>query len=134
MVQNEIKNYFINFLNRKGKKSKIEKIYNQLLLDLKKNNNNNPKNIFDNSINNLRPKIEIKQVSRFKSIIVPLKKKKQINISLNWLTDSYIKSKNNKNKVLINEIISTFNKESSSYQKKISLYKESQKFKFNIKK
>ena len=36
MVQNEIKKYFINFLNKKGKKSKTEKLYLELLLDLKK--------------------------------------------------------------------------------------------------
>lgn len=134
MAQNETKNYFINFLNRKGKKSKIEKVYNNLLLNLKKKKKNNPEIILKNSIDVLRPKTEVKAISRFKSVITPIRKKKQINTSIKWLTHSFNENKINRDSHLVNEIVNTLNKESKSYEKKISLYKESQKFKFNFKK
>ena len=134
MVQNENKSFFINYLNKKGKRNKIEKIYNNLLINLKKQKKGNPNSSFDSAIRNLRPKIDIKNISRFKSIIIPIKKKKQINLSLEWLTDSFSKNKVNKEGHLLNEFLNTLEFKSDSYNKKVTIYKNSQKFKYNIQK
>ncbi len=133
MVQNENKHFFINYLNRKGKKNKTEKIYNNLLINLKRKKKEKPNNFFENNIKTLQTKIDIKNVSRYKSIIVPIKKTKQINLSLKWLTESFLKNKINKNEYLLNEFLNTLEHKSASYEKKMTIYKNSQKFKYNIK-
>jgi ribosomal protein S7 len=131
MVQNENKHFFINYLNKKGKKNKTEKIYNNLLINLKRKKKEKPDNFFEDTIKTLQPKIDIKNISRYKSIIVPVKKTKQINLSLKWLTESFLKNKINKNEHLLNEFLNTLEFKSSSYEKKMSIYKNSQKFKYN---
>lgn len=131
MVQNENKHFFINYLNKKGKKNKTEKIYNNLLINLKRKKKEKPYNFFEDTIKTLQPKIDIKNISRYKSIIVPVKKTKQINLSLKWLTESFLKNKINKNEHLLNEFLNTLEFKSSSYEKKMSIYKNSQKFKYN---
>lgn len=133
MVQNENKYYFINYLNKKGKKNKIEKIYNSILIDLKTKKRQQPNIFFEKAIKILQPKIDIKNVSKFKSVVIPIKKEKQVNLAIKWLTESFLKNKINKNKYLVNEIINTLSLKSNSYEKKVTIYKNSQKFKYNNK-
>ena len=134
MVQNENKHTFINFLTRKGKKGKIEKIYKNVLLNLKqpKKLNKKPTIIFDDVLTILKPKVQMKAISRFKSTIQPMKETRQTFIALKWLTSKSVIKYKNKAQSITTEIQNTLNKTSQSYLQKTDIYQEAQKLKFML--
>lgn len=122
MEQKKIKNSLINYINKKGKKVKSEKIYNKLLISLKKKVENDPKVIMEKVIENLSPKMSIKSLKKGRTLAYYLKEKNQINMSIKWLCiTNNIKSKDLL-KNLIKEISNTFNNKSDSLSKKKELY------------
>lgn len=80
------KNHLINISLKKGKKTKIEKIYKNLYIVLKKKLKKHPQLIVNKVIENIMPKVEIKKVSRYMSVPVYIKPLKQIKTSIKWLT------------------------------------------------
>ena len=137
MVQKKcnIKNNFINFITKKRKKSKVNNLYNNILFNLKKKNKKKPQPIFDASIIKLQPKIKLVKISKFKSAIMHLNEKKQLNTAIKWLIEpTYKKISSKKEKIICEEIMNIQNKIGETYNKKKNLYKDSQKFKYNIKK
>ena len=133
MEQNIIKKLFVKTLTKKGKKNKIEKVYKNLLLNIKINKKQNSINILKKSIENLLPKMEIKKVSKYKSKIVLLNNEKQLKKSIKWLTTNNISNKKvNKENIILNEVLDTLNKNSKSYKQKVEICKEAQKMKYSV--
>lgn len=134
MVPNGNKATFLNFLNKKGKKGKIEKVYNNLLLTLKHTDKTqtNPNLIFNNVLTSLKPKLKIQKISRFKSLIKPVKKSQQIFTALKWLTESSKLLKTDQVSSITNEIFNTLYKKSQSYRQKILWYKSVQQLKYTL--
>lgn len=131
MVQNENKQLFLKFLNRKGKKGKIEKIYANLFLNLKQQNKN-PHTLFKQSVTLLQPKVQSKKISRFQTTLTPISKTKQTSLALKWLTESFSENQLNKINFLTTEIINTTTKTSKSYQTKLKQYHEIRKLRFTL--
>lgn len=130
MVRNENKTTFLNFLNKKGKKGKIEKIYSGMLLNLKYYKQKNPQKIFNTVLTDLKPKLQIKKISRFKSTLRPLKKSRQTFTALQWLTEP--SKQKNRLESITTEVFDTLYHKSQSYRKKILWYKDTQKLKYTL--
>jgi ribosomal protein S7 len=133
--ESKIKKLFINVLLKKGKKTKSENIFKNILINLKKITKQKPSFILLKCINNLVPKL--------KTISLPNKKKgkkrkkdlyflmflnedKQIKISINWL---FLNS-NLEN--IVNEIIQTSKNKSKTINFKKEYYRNIKKLKFNL--
>jgi ribosomal protein S7 len=131
----KIKKLFINVLLKKGKKTKSENIFKNILINLKKITKQKPSFVLLKCINNLVPKL--------KTISLPNKKKgkrrkkdlyflmflnedKQIKISINWLF--YNSSLEN----IENEIIQTSKNKSKTINFKKEYYRNIKKLKFNL--
>lgn len=131
----KIKKLFINVLLKKGKKTKSENIFKNILIKLKKISKQKPSFILLKCINNLVPKL--------KTISLPNKKKgkkrkkdlyflmflnedKQITISINWLFS------NSNLENIENEIIQTSKYKSKTINFKKQYYKDIKKLKFNL--
>ena len=129
----KIKKMFLNMLLKKGKKNISEKLYNNILMDIKKKTKQNPNNILFECIENLSPKIKIinipndkrKKKKKDQYYLIFLEKEKQIKISLLWVF------KNLKN--ISKEIIDTSNNKSKSIDLKKKMYEEINKLHHNIK-
>lgn len=133
----KIKKIFINNLLKKGKKNNSEKIFKNILIDLKKKTKQKPMFILLKSIKNLLPKLKIISIPNKKRNRNKKKKKdsyflmylnfnKQIQQSIQLL----IKNSNIKN--ILNEIIETSQNKSKSINAKKKVYKNIRKLKFNI--
>ncbi len=131
----KIKKLFINVLLKKGKKTKSENIFKNILINLKKVTKQKPSFILLKCINNLVPKL--------KTISLPNKKKgkkrkkdlyflmflnedKQIKTSINWLFS------NSNLENIVNEIIQTSKNKSKTINFKKEYYKDIKKLKFNL--
>ena len=137
MVQKNynIKNHFINSITKQGKKTKVNNLYNNILFNLKKKKKNNPKPIFEASIAKILPKIKLTKISKFKSTILPLNEEKQLNTAIKWLIEPTNKKISlNKERIILEEILNIQNKTGITQEKKKTLYRDAQKFKYNIKK
>lgn len=138
MVQKEdiIKNNLVSILTKKGKKNKVTKIYNNLIINLKKNIKKNPTDSLQKIVKNVKPLVEVKKISKYKSIVLFMKSKKRLNTSIRWLTESLKLKHKTKYKKLNDEFINSYRKNSfsESLKKKKEIYKQSQKLKFNFKK
>lgn len=131
--EHKIKQLFINLLLKKGKKTNSERIFNKILIQLKKKTKQKPIFILLKAINNLLPKLKTinipnKKKSKKKNsfFLIFLEKEKQIKISILWL----LKNSNIKN--ITTEIIQTSNKKSKTIQEKKKYYHEIKKLKFNL--
>lgn len=133
--ESKIKKLFINVLLKKGKKTKSENIFKNILVNLKKVTKQKPSFILLKCINNLVPKL--------KTISLPNKKKgkrrkkdlyflmflnedKQIKISINWLFS------NSNLENIVNEIIQTSKNKSKTINFKKEYYRDIKKLKFNL--
>lgn len=133
--ESKIKKLFINVLLKKGKKTKSENIFKNILINLKKITKQKPSFILLKCINNLVPKL--------KTISLPNKKKgkkrkkdlyflmflnedKQIKISINWLFS------NSSLENIVNEIIQTSKNKSKTINFKKEYYRDIKKLKFNL--
>ena len=133
--ESKIKKLFINVLLKKGKKTKSENIFKNILINLKKITKQKPSFILLKCINNLVPKL--------KTISLPNKKKgkkrkkdlyflmflnedKQIKISINWL---FLNSNLGN---IVNEIIQTSKNKSKTINFKKEYYRNIKKLKFNL--
>lgn len=133
--EHKIKKLFINVLLKKGKKTKSEYIFKNILINLKKITKQKPSFVLFKCINNLVPKL--------KTISLPNKKKgkkrkkdlyflmflnedKQIKTSINWL---FLNS-NLEN--IVNEIIQTSKNKSKTINFKKEYYRDIKKLKFNL--
>lgn len=138
---NNIKNIFIQMLLKKGKKSIAENIYNNILINLLKKTKQKPIFILIKTIDNLSQTLKLinipigkrrrkKKQSRY--FLIFLNEKKQIKNSINLILSFSRKRRTNFLKNITNEILSTFNKKSKSIQKKLEIYKEINKLRYNI--
>lgn len=134
MVQNENKHTFINFLTRKGKKGKIEKLHKQILVNLKHTTKlkTKPTQILNQVVTTLKPKVQVKALSRFKTTIQPMKPSRQSFTALKWLTEKALMKSTHAVSTLTTEINQTLGKTSPSYLKKMTVYQEAQKLKFTL--
>lgn len=84
---NQIKNKFINLYFKKGKISKTEKWYNNLLFTLKKNNNTKiqPQKLVDHAVLKLSKPLYLHQLTTHKYKIKYQTKIKQISSSIKLL-------------------------------------------------
>lgn len=128
----KIKKLFLNILLKKGLKIKAEKIFNNILFDLKKQTKQKPFFILIKAIKKLLPKI--------KTIAIPKKKKQHNKHFLIFLTlDKQIKKSiiwlflNSNLKTVVSEIIKTSKNKSKTINTKKKHYLEIKKQKFNLK-
>jgi ribosomal protein S7 len=137
-----IKDIFIKLLLKEGKKHISEKIFNNILINLKNKTKQKPKFILIKTIQNLSPKLKLisvpvgkrktkKKNSRSRYFLMFLNEEKQIKISINWIL-SFSKTNKNFTQNIINEILETFNNKSKSIEKKKQMYTEIKKLKYNI--
>lgn len=135
-----IEDIFIKILLKNGKKSIAEKLFQNILILLKKKTKQKPNFILIKTIQNLSPKLKLisvpvgkkkKKNSKNRYFLMFLNEEKQIKISIIWLL-SFSKSKNFIQNIS-NEILETFNKKSKSIEKKKQMYTEIKKLKYNIK-
>ena len=134
---NQIKDIFIKILLKDGKKYISEKIFNNILINLKNKTKQKPHFILIKAIDNLAPKIKVISISngrkhRNKNFLMFLTEEKQIKTAVTWiLSCSNIKSKNIINNIS-QEILKTSKNKSESLKKKKKMYKEIKKLKYNI--
>lgn len=129
--QNEnIKNLIIKTLIKKGKKTKSNKFYTNLLINLRKKVKVNPEQFLFNVVINNSPQLKIKKISIKKSIIKIPNEKEQIQTISKWLCLQKKKTLN----VLksTDEIIKTFQGTSNTLNLKTSLYKQVDKLKYDL--
>ena len=131
----KIKKLFINILLKKGKKTKSENIFKNILINIKKTTKQKPNFILLKCINNLVPKLKTISLPNKKKgkkkkkdlyFLMFLNENKQIKISINWL---FLNS-NLEN--IVNEIIQTSKYKSKTINFKKEYYKDIKKLKFNL--
>ena len=139
---NLIKNSFIKMLLKKGKKSIAENLYNNILIELRKNTKQKPLFILIKTIDILAPKLKLIHIPiskrrtrkrKNKYFLMFLNKEKQIKDAINWILFFSRKKKTNFLKNILKEILGTFNNKSQSIIKRDNIYIEIQKLKYNIK-
>ena len=130
----KIKKLFINILLKKGKKINSEKIFKNILIQLKKETKQKPNFILIKAINNLLPKLKTislpnkkQQKKKDLHFLMFLNKDKQIQTSIKWLMHN-VTLKN-----INNEIIQTSKNKSKTIQTKKQYYKKIKRLKFNLK-
>jgi ribosomal protein S7 len=133
--ESKIKKLFINVLLKKGKKTKSENIFKNILINLKKVTKQKPNFILLKCINNLVPKLKTISLPNRKKgkkkkkdlyFLMFLNEDKQIKISINWL---FLNSNLNN---IVNEIIQTSKTKSKTINFKKEYYRDIKKLKFNL--
>lgn len=133
--EHKIKKLFVNILLKKGKKTKSENIFKNILINLKKITKQKPSFILLKSINNLVPKLKTinlpnkkKGKKRKKDLyfLMFLNEEKQIKTSINWLFS------NSNLENIVNEIIQTSKNKSKTINFKKEYYRDIKKLKFNL--
>jgi ribosomal protein S7 len=133
--ESKIKKLFINVLLKKGKKTKSENIFKNILINLKKVTKQKPNFILLKCINNLVPKLKTISLPNRKKgkkkkkdlyFLMFLNEDKQIKISINWL---FLNSNLNN---IVNEIIQTSKNKSKTINFKKEYYRDIKKLKFNL--
>jgi ribosomal protein S7 len=133
--ESKIKKLFINVLLKKGKKTKSENIFKNILINLKKVTKQKPNFILLKCINNLVPKLKTISIPNRKKgkkkkkdlyFLMFLNEDKQIKISINWLFS------NSNLDNIVNEIIQTSKNKSKTINFKKEYYRDIKKLKFNL--
>jgi ribosomal protein S7 len=131
----KIKKLFINILLKKGKKTKSENIFKNILINIKKTTKQKPNFILLKCINNLVPKLKTISLPNKKKgkkkkkdlyFLMFLNENKQIKTSVKWL---FLNS-NLQN--IVNEIIQTSKYKSKTINFKKEYYRDIKKLKFNL--
>jgi len=133
--ENNIKKLFINILLKKGKKTKSENIFKNILINLKKITKQKPGFVLLKCINNLGPKLKTISLPNKKRgkkrkkdlyFLMFLNEDKQIKISINWLFS------NSNLENIVNEIIQTSKNKSKTINFKKEYYRDIKKLKYNL--
>lgn len=131
----KIKKLFINILLKKGKKTKSENIFKNILINIKKTTKQKPNFILLKCINNLVPKLKTISLPNKKKgkkkkkdlyFLMFLNENKQIKTSVKWL---FLNS-NLQN--IVSEIIQTSKYKSKTINFKKEYYRDIKKLKFNL--
>lgn len=132
----KINKLFINMLLKRGKKTRSENIFKNILINLKKTTKQKPNFILFKSIDNLLPKLKAisipnkkrnkKKKKKDRYFLMLLDEDKQIKKSIFWLL------LNSNLKTVVNEIIQTSKNKSKTINTKKQYYKNIKKLKFNI--
>nr|YP_009178787.1 ribosomal protein S7 [Peronospora tabacina]ALJ78442.1 ribosomal protein S7 [Peronospora tabacina]ALJ78489.1 ribosomal protein S7 [Peronospora tabacina] len=132
----KIKKLFINMLLKKGKKTRSENIFKNILINLKKTTKQKPNFILFKAIDNLLPKLKAisipnqkrkkKKKKKDRYFLMLLNENKQIKKSISWLF------LNSKLKNITKEIIQTSKNKSKTINTKKQYYKNIKKLKFNF--
>lgn len=129
------KRLFINILLKKGKKTKSENIFKNILINLKKITKQKPYFILLKCINNLLPKLKTINIPNKKKgkkrkkdlyFLMFLNENKQIKTSIKWL----FLSTNLEN--ILNEIIQTSKNKSKTINFKKEYYRNIKKLRYNL--
>ncbi len=131
----KVKKLFINILLKKGKKTKSENIFKNILINIKKTTKQKPNFILLKCINNLVPKLKTISLANKKKgkrkkkdlyFLMFLNEDKQIKISVKWLFS------NSNLQNIVNEIIQTSKYKSKTINFKKEYYRDIKKLKFNL--
>ena len=137
-----IKNLFIKMLLKKGKKNLAEKIYNNILIELRKKTKQKPIFILIKVINILSPRIKLINVPinkrktknrKNKYYLIFLNLENSYKIVINWILFYSRKRKINFLKNILNEIYNIINNKGKSIDKRNEIGMELNKLRHTIK-
>ena len=118
---------FVNILMVDGKKSTAEKIVYDALNKIKSKSKDEPINVFNEAINNIRPTVEVRSRrvgGATYQVPVEVRPKRSQALALRWLIDASRKRKDKTmSDKLFNEIFDAYNNRGSSIKKKEDTHK-----------
>ena len=118
---------FINALMIGGKKTTAEKIVYDALNKIKSKSKDEPINVFNEAINNIRPTVEVRSRrvgGATYQVPVEVRPKRSQALALRWLIDASRKRKDKTmSDKLFNEIFDAYNNKGSSIKKKEDTHK-----------
>ena len=117
----------INSIMNDGKKTIAEKIIYDAIDKIKSKSKEEPINIFNEAINNLRPTVEVKSRrvgGATYQVPVEVKSKRSQALALRWLVEASIKRKDNQmSDKIFNEIYDAYQNKGSAIKKKEDTHK-----------
>ena len=118
---------FINFIMYDGKKTTAEKIVYEAIDKIKTKSKDEPLNVFNDAINNIRPTVEVRSRSvggATYQVPVEVKSKRSQALALRWLIDASRKRKDKKmSDKIFNEIYDAYQNKGSAIKKKEDTHK-----------
>ena len=120
--QSMILSKFINFVMYDGKKTTAEKIVYDAIDKIKTKSKDEPLNIFNDAINNIRPTVEVRSRrvgGATYQVPVEVKSKRAQALAIRWLIDSAKKRKDkHMSDKIFNEIYDAYQNKGSAIKKK----------------
>ncbi len=117
----------INSIMYDGKKTIAEKIIYDAIDKIKTKSKDEPLNVFNDAINNIRPTVEVRSRrvgGATYQVPVEVKSKRSQALALRWLVDASRKRKDkNMSDKIFNEIFDAYNNRGSSIKKKEDTHK-----------
>ena len=118
---------FINFIMYDGKKTTAEKIVYEAIDKIKSKSKDEPLNVFNDAINNIRPTVEVRSRrvgGATYQVPVEVKSKRSQALALRWLIDASRKRKDKKmSDKIFNEIYDAYQNKGSAIKKKEDTHK-----------
>ena len=137
-----IRDLFIKMLLKKGKKNLAEKIYNNILIELRKKTKQKPLFILIKTVNILTPGIKLINVPvsrrrtkkrKNRHFLMFLNLENYYKIGINWILSYSRKRKTNFLKNIINEIFNVLDNKGKSVEKRNEIGMELNKLRHTIK-
>ena len=118
---------FINFIMYDGKKNVAEKIVYKALDQIKSKTKDDPINVFNEAINNIRPNLEVRSRrvgGATYQVPVEVKTKRSQTLALRWLLEATRKRKNKSmSEKLFNELMDASQRKGSAIKKREDTHK-----------
>jgi len=125
--QSLILSKFINFIMYDGKKNTAEKIVYKALDQIKSKTKEDPINVFNEAINNIRPNLEVRSRrvgGATYQVPVEVKTKRSQTLALRWLLEATRKRKNKSmSEKLFNELMDASQRKGSAIKKREDTHK-----------
>jgi len=125
--QSLILSKFINFIMYDGKKNVAEKIVYKALDQIKNKTKDDPINVFNEAINNIRPNLEVRSRrvgGATYQVPVEVKTKRSQTLALRWLLEATRKRKNKSmSEKLFNELMDASQRKGSAIKKREDTHK-----------
>tara|TARA_Y100001970_G_C13685724_1_gene579887 strand:+ start:87 stop:557 length:471 start_codon:yes stop_codon:yes gene_type:complete len=125
--QSLILSKFINFIMYDGKKNVAEKIVYKALDQIKSKTKDDPINVFNEAINNIRPNLEVRSRrvgGATYQVPVEVKTKRSQTLALRWLLEATRKRKNKSmSEKLFNELMDASQRKGSAIKKREDTHK-----------
>ena len=123
----EVVSKFINSIMYDGKKNIAEKIIYDAIEKIKSKSKDEPLNVFNDAINNIRPTVEVRSRrvgGATYQVPVEVKSKRSQALALRWLVDASRKRKDKKmSDKIFNEIYDAYQNRGSAIKKKEDTHK-----------